>query len=95
MYAADWQDFDSLRSQVLDGLRAGARVVQPFIFQAVSESPADSGLLALSGAATVTLAKPAAPFDMAALQAVTRKSASVTCRANFASRPTPSDGGRL
>jgi len=42
MYSADWRDFDRLKAEVEDGVRAGKRVIQPFNFQAVAESPADA-----------------------------------------------------
>jgi predicted O-linked N-acetylglucosamine transferase (SPINDLY family) len=42
MYTADWQDFARLKAEVEDGVRHGQRIVQPFIFQAVAESPADA-----------------------------------------------------
>jgi predicted O-linked N-acetylglucosamine transferase (SPINDLY family) len=42
MYSADWRDFDRLKAEVEDGVRAGRRIIQPFNFQAVAESPADA-----------------------------------------------------
>jgi len=42
MYSADWRDFVPLKAQVEEGVRRGQRIVQPFIFQAVAESPADA-----------------------------------------------------
>jgi protein O-GlcNAc transferase len=41
MHGGDWRDFEALRGQVNAGVRAGRRVVQPFHYQAVSDSPAD------------------------------------------------------
>jgi predicted O-linked N-acetylglucosamine transferase (SPINDLY family) len=41
MYAADWTGFDTDKVQLLDGVRSGARVARPFMFQAVADSPAD------------------------------------------------------
>ena len=41
MYAAEWEGFESRRSHLEAGVCAGARVVRPFVFQALSESPAD------------------------------------------------------
>jgi predicted O-linked N-acetylglucosamine transferase (SPINDLY family) len=40
MYTADWRDFASLKADVENGVRRGQRIVQPFIFQAVAETPA-------------------------------------------------------
>jgi len=42
MYSADWRDFDQLKAEVEEGVRAGRRIVQPFNFQAVAETPADA-----------------------------------------------------
>ncbi len=42
MYSADWQDFDQLKADVEEGVRAGGRIIQPFNFQAVAETPADA-----------------------------------------------------
>jgi predicted O-linked N-acetylglucosamine transferase (SPINDLY family) len=42
MYTADWQDFGKLKAEVEADLRAGGRVIQPFNFQAVADSPADA-----------------------------------------------------
>ncbi|HZQ40988.1 MAG TPA: tetratricopeptide repeat protein [Rhizomicrobium sp.] len=42
MYSADWRDFDRLKAEVVEGVRAGTRIIQPFNFQAVAESPADA-----------------------------------------------------
>src|SRR3569833_2875640 len=42
MYTADWRDFTRRKTEVEDGARRGQRSVQPFIFQAVAESPADA-----------------------------------------------------
>ena len=42
MYAADWRDFGKLKAELEDGVRKGAPVVQPFIFQAIAENPADA-----------------------------------------------------
>lgn len=41
MFAADWQDFENQKALVEAGLRAGKPVVRPFVYQAVSSSPAD------------------------------------------------------
>jgi protein O-GlcNAc transferase len=41
MYACDWRGFDAALARVDDGVRAGKRAVEPFIYQALSSSPAD------------------------------------------------------
>lgn len=41
MYAADWTDFEAQKTALAAGLRAGQRVARPFMFQAVSEEPAE------------------------------------------------------
>ncbi len=42
MYAADWRGFARLKAEVEDGVRRGARVVQPFNFEAIADNPADA-----------------------------------------------------
>jgi predicted O-linked N-acetylglucosamine transferase (SPINDLY family) len=41
MFAADWDDFENQKALVDQGVRAGKEVVRPFVYQAVSASPAD------------------------------------------------------
>jgi predicted O-linked N-acetylglucosamine transferase (SPINDLY family) len=41
LHGADWRDFDSLRARIREGVRAGHQMIQPFQYQAVSDSPAD------------------------------------------------------
>ncbi len=41
MFSADWHDFDALKARIESGIREGKRSVQPFNFQAVSQSPQD------------------------------------------------------
>jgi predicted O-linked N-acetylglucosamine transferase (SPINDLY family) len=41
MYAADWTGFDQQKAAITEGVRAGQLVARPFMFQAVSDSPAD------------------------------------------------------
>jgi predicted O-linked N-acetylglucosamine transferase (SPINDLY family) len=41
MFAGDWAGFDAALAAIDDGVRAGAPVVHPFIYQALSHSPAD------------------------------------------------------
>jgi predicted O-linked N-acetylglucosamine transferase (SPINDLY family) len=40
-YGADWSDYGETVTRITDGVRAGKRVARPFMFQSVSESPAD------------------------------------------------------
>lgn len=41
MYGADWESFDSEKTLIDQGVRKGDRVVRPFVYQALCESPAD------------------------------------------------------
>jgi predicted O-linked N-acetylglucosamine transferase (SPINDLY family) len=41
MYGADWTDFEAEKAGIEAGVRAGQRVARPFLFQALSENPAD------------------------------------------------------
>ena len=41
MHIAAWQDIEGDIARIADGVRAGARVATPFVFQALSGSPAD------------------------------------------------------
>jgi predicted O-linked N-acetylglucosamine transferase (SPINDLY family) len=41
LHAADWRDFAAARARLDEGVRAGKPVVKPFIYQGLSESPAD------------------------------------------------------
>lgn len=41
MYAADWRDFEKGKAALVEGVRAGRRVARPFMFQALSDDPAD------------------------------------------------------
>jgi len=41
MYAADWEDLDSQNAAIDDAVRHGERAVRPFVYQALSCSPAD------------------------------------------------------
>jgi len=41
MYGGDWDEFESEKALLDDGVRHGRRVVRPFVYQAVSCSPAD------------------------------------------------------
>jgi protein O-GlcNAc transferase len=42
MFAADWHDFSARKRELEELVRAGKRAIQPFVFQAIAESPADS-----------------------------------------------------
>jgi predicted O-linked N-acetylglucosamine transferase (SPINDLY family) len=42
MYNADWHDFAARKAELEMLLRAGKPVVQPFIFQAIAETPSDA-----------------------------------------------------
>ena len=41
MHAADWRDFAQEKAQLDQGIREGHLVVQPFVYQAISDSAAD------------------------------------------------------
>jgi predicted O-linked N-acetylglucosamine transferase (SPINDLY family) len=41
MFAADWEDYETQKALVDQGVRDGKPVVRPFVYQAVSSSPAD------------------------------------------------------
>ena len=41
MYGADWRDFAAEKTLIDQGVRAGKKIVEPFIYQAISESPED------------------------------------------------------
>jgi predicted O-linked N-acetylglucosamine transferase (SPINDLY family) len=41
MYGADWQDFDSQNAAIDQAVRQGQRAVRPFVYQALSNAPAD------------------------------------------------------
>src|SRR3569832_779541 len=41
MFGADWRDFEQEVARLDAGVRAGKRVIKPFAYQALSESPAD------------------------------------------------------
>ena len=70
MYAADWHDFETLKTEVEDDLRRGKRVVQPFIFQAVCERPQDAQACSrIWGRDRYPALSPPAPFDTASRKA--------------------------
>ena len=41
MHVGDWQGFEAQKNLINEGVRAGRRVVGPFAYQAIAESPAD------------------------------------------------------
>ena len=41
MHGADWTDFEADVASIDDGVRSGRRIVRPFVYQALSRSPAD------------------------------------------------------
>lgn len=41
LYAGDWRDFDSQKAVLDAGVRAGKPVVDPFVYQGLSDNPAD------------------------------------------------------
>jgi protein O-GlcNAc transferase len=41
MHGCDWKDFEQHRLSLVAGVRAGLRVVRPFVFQAICASPSD------------------------------------------------------
>ena len=53
MQVADWSDFTAEKAHLIEGVRAGLPVARPFMFQALSESPADSQTCARIFAATM------------------------------------------
>ena len=40
-YGGDWRDFAVTAARIDDGVRAGKKVAEPFLYQAISQSPAD------------------------------------------------------
>jgi protein O-GlcNAc transferase len=69
MYCADWHAFDVDKAALQTGLRAGARIVQPFIFQAIGEDPKDLQTCSRIWGHDRYPALPAAPFDTAVRKA--------------------------
>ena len=41
MHGGDWRDFDRELAAIHDGVRTGKHIVQPFVYQAISQSPED------------------------------------------------------
>ncbi len=65
MYSADWRDFAQAKAELERLVRAGSRVVQPFIFQAVAESPEDAQACSRIWAQDKYPQQPAAPHHPA------------------------------
>jgi predicted O-linked N-acetylglucosamine transferase (SPINDLY family) len=53
MQVADWSDFSAEKARLIEGVRAGLPVARPFMFQALSDSPADSQTCARTFAAAM------------------------------------------
>jgi protein O-GlcNAc transferase len=68
MYGADWSDFDARKAGIEAGVREGLRVARPFMFQAVSDSPADLQACSRIWARDKYLDVPSAPHDREARQ---------------------------
>src|SRR4051812_19708065 len=66
MYATDWSDFEKRKTVVVDGIRRGARSGRPFMFQAVSDDPADLQACARLYARDLYPQVPSPPHDRAA-----------------------------
>lgn len=41
MHAGDWRELERMRASLDEGVRAGRRVVEPYVYQGLSSSPAD------------------------------------------------------
>lgn len=59
MHGADWEDFESQMARLDDGVREGRRAVRPFVYQALSHSPA--ALQACSRIFAASLSPPVFP----------------------------------
>jgi len=59
MHSADWEDFDSQKARLDDMVPEGRRIVRPFVYQALSHSPA--ALQACSRIFAASLAPPVLP----------------------------------
>jgi predicted O-linked N-acetylglucosamine transferase (SPINDLY family) len=65
MYSADWQDFDSRKAELEKLVLASKRAVQPFIFQAVVETPQSAQACSRTWAKDRYPAMPGRPHDPA------------------------------
>jgi predicted O-linked N-acetylglucosamine transferase (SPINDLY family) len=68
MYSADWQDLAKAKGELERQVRAGKRAVQPFIFQAITESPQDAQTCSRIWAGDKYPQQPSAPHDRATRQ---------------------------
>jgi predicted O-linked N-acetylglucosamine transferase (SPINDLY family) len=66
MYSADWRDFAQAKAELERLVRAGKRAVQPFIFQAIAQSPEDARVCSRIWAQDQYPEQPSAPHDRAA-----------------------------
>jgi predicted O-linked N-acetylglucosamine transferase (SPINDLY family) len=41
MYGGDWRGFDAAKERIDQGVRMGKRIIEPFVYQAISDSPKD------------------------------------------------------
>ena len=63
MYSADWHDFAERKAELERQVRAGKQSVQPFNFQAIAETPADSQACSRIWAQNRYPEQPAPPHD--------------------------------
>jgi len=63
MYSADWHDFAARKAELERLVRAGKQTIQPFNFQAIAETPADSQSCSRIWAQTRYPEQPSAPHD--------------------------------
>jgi predicted O-linked N-acetylglucosamine transferase (SPINDLY family) len=72
MYAADWDDFEQRKTDIVQGLRRGGRVARPFMFQAVSGDPRDLQACARIYTRDLHPELPSPPHDPAARRGRTK-----------------------
>jgi predicted O-linked N-acetylglucosamine transferase (SPINDLY family) len=65
MYTADWHDYAARKAELEQLVREGARAVQPFIFEAIVETPADAQACSRIWAADKYPQVPSRPHDPA------------------------------
>ncbi len=63
MYSADWHEFAARKAELERLVRAGKQTVQPFNFQAIAETPADSQACSRIWAQNRYPEQPSAPHD--------------------------------
>ena len=66
MYSADWHDFAERKAELERLVRAGKQTVQPFIFQAIAETPADAQACSRIWAEKKYPGQPVPPHDPSA-----------------------------